>query len=193
MNKTDSLFRQLGATNHSPGEREENDFYATDPKAIDDLLNKISFDKNIWEPACGQGHLSQRLKEHGYSVFSTDIIDRGYSDDNLDFLMCWEDWDGDIITNPPYKLCTEFVLKALDLIGPGHKVAMFFKIQFLEGQDRYEKIFKNYPPKYIYIYSRRIQCAKNGNFSEFSSSAICYAWFVWEKGYQGKPEIDWIN
>ena len=33
---------------------------------------------NIWECACGQGHLSEVLKANGYNVKSTDLIDRGY-------------------------------------------------------------------------------------------------------------------
>ena len=65
-----TAFRQLGANNHSLSEREENDFYATDPTAIDDLLSVETFSKNIWECAVGQGHLAQRLKEQGYIVES---------------------------------------------------------------------------------------------------------------------------
>ena len=96
------------------------------------------------------------------------------------------DW---IITNPPYKYCTDFILKALELVDEGHKVAMFLKLTTLEGQDRYKKIFRNQPP--IYIYSKRIQCGKNGEFT--GTSAVCYAWFVWQKGFKGEPKVRWIN
>lgn len=68
-----------GASNHSDKKREEHDYYATDPNAIDYLLEKISPDKNIWECACGEGHLSKRLIERGYNVKSTDLINRGFS------------------------------------------------------------------------------------------------------------------
>ena len=37
-----SVFKTLGATNHTDGERAENDFYATDPVAIDKLLSKFT-------------------------------------------------------------------------------------------------------------------------------------------------------
>ena len=187
-----SAFVQLGASSHTEEEREENDFYATDPKAVDDLLKHETFDKNIWECACGQGHLTKKLQEYGYHVYSTDIIKRWDGiDDIKDFLFEWEDYNGDIITNPPYKFVTEFILKALELVGEGHKVAMFLKLQTLEGQDRYNKVFSNYPPKTIYVYTKRIQCAKNGDFQ--GTSAVCYAWFVWVKGYKGDPVIKWIN
>lgn len=66
-------------------EREKNDYYATDPKAMYKLLEFETFDKNIWEPACGEGNLSEVLKEKGYNVYSTDLINRGYGDDHLIF------------------------------------------------------------------------------------------------------------
>ena len=69
---------------------------------------------------------------------------------------------------------------------------MFLKLTFLEGKSR-RKFFKKYPPKKIYVCSGRIACAKNGDFKNQMSSAVAYAWFVWEKGYQGKPTIEWIN
>ena len=33
----------------------------------------------------------------------------------------------------------------------------------------------------------------NGDVKQFnSSSAVCYAWFIWQKGNKEKPVIDWI-
>lgn len=185
-----TTFVQLGASNHSDTEREKNDYYATDPSAIDDLLKVETFNKNIWECACGEGHLSNRLKEYGYKVYSTDLIDRNYQDELVDFLCNERKFAGDIITNPPYKYCSEFILKALDTIPVGNKVAMFLKLTTLEGQKRYEEIYSKYPPKTIYVYSKRKQCAKNGIFK--GTSAVCYAWFVWEKGFIGCSELKWI-
>ena len=188
-----TAFVQMGASNHSLEEREENDFYATDPSAIDDLLKYETFNKNIWECAVGQGHLAQRLKEHGYTVECTDLIDRGYpSTEIVDFLNEEYDFDGDIITNPPYKYCSEFILNALASIPVGNKVAMFLKLQTLEGQKRYEDIYSKYPPKYVYIYSKRKNCAKNGEFEKYPSSAVCYAWFIWVKGEYNCTQLKWI-
>lgn len=185
-----SAFVQLGASSHSNEDREENDYYATDPKAIDDLFERETFAKDIWECAAGGGHLAKRMREFGKNVYCTDIIDRGCEDEIVDFLLTNKKWHGDIITNPPYKYATEFILTALDKINKGNKVAMFLKLQTLEGQDRYEKLFYRNPPIYIYIYSKRIQCGKNGEFTE--TSAVCYAWFIWQKGFAGEPTIRWI-
>ena len=188
---SNSAFKQLGASSHCEEEREEHDFYATDPSAIDDLLKYETFDKNIWECAVGQGHLAKRLKQFGYKVKCSDLIDRGYPETEIiDFLKEKHNFNGDIITNPPYKYCTEFILNALDSIPYEHKVAMFLKLQTLEGQKRYEEIYSKYPPKTVYVFSKRKNCAKNGEFT--CSSAVCYAWFIWVKGEYTTTKLKWI-
>lgn len=99
----------------------------------------------------------------------------------------------DIITNPPYSKAREFVEHALEIVEDGHKVAMFLKIQFLEGKAR-RALFDKFPPKVIYVSTSRLHCAMNGDFEKYAkSNAICYAWFVWEKGYTGDTVIKWIN
>ncbi len=190
-----SIFKTLGASNHTDKERQEHDYYATEPKAAELLLEVEGFSNNIWECACGEGHLSEVLVNRGYHVRSTDLIDRGYGEGSVDFLKQTEAYNGDIITNPPYKYATEFVYKALELIPAGRKVAMFLKLQFLEGKKR-KKLFQEHPPKVIYVSSSRLQCAKNGEFERMKAgggSAVAYAWFVWVKGFKGDPIIKWIN
>ncbi len=140
------------------------------------------------------GHLAQVLENNGYEVIATDLIYRGYGDkESLNFLEeILEEFEGDIITNPPYKYALEFVQKALDSVQIGKKVAMFLKLQFLEGKSR-KKFFLENPPKVVYVSSSRLNCAMNGDFDKYESSAIAYAWFVWEKGFKGDPIIKWIN
>ena len=136
------------------------------------------------------------MEKLGKHVRSTDLIYRGYGTGKSDFLL-WRKEDeigvsgfgGDIITNPPYKFAQEFCEKAIELTG--NKVAMFLKLTFLEGQKR-KKFFEKYPPKKIYVYSSRRKCALNGDFDSTGSSAAAYAWFVWEKGFVGKPTVEWI-
>jgi len=195
-----SAYATLGASNHSELERVNNDYYATDPKALEIFLDKIEEDgirlhKNIWECACGEGHLSKVLESRGYKVWSTDLVDRGYGNGNTDFLKSIPDsWCGDVLTNPPYKYAKEFVEKALEVTRIGTYTVMFLKIQFLEGQGRRE-LFKKYPPKYVYVNSKRQVCVRNGNFDKYGNgtgTAICYCWFVWQKGFNGEPIIRWI-
>lgn len=188
------VFKQLGASNHTKEEREENDFYATDPSAIDDLLEFEPLGHTVWECAVGEGHLANRLIKYGHSVYGTDIIDRGWLGTRIvDFLNFEpsQEYDVDIVTNPPYKYCSEFILKALKCVKSGRKVCMFLKLTTLEGQKRYEEIYSKYPPKAVYVYSKRKECAKNGKF--INTSAVCYAWFVWEKdNYKDGTRLFWI-
>ena len=174
-------------------EREKNDFYATEPKAMYKLLEYESFDQNIWEPACGEGNLSEVLKEKGYNVYSTDLIDRGYQDELMDFINTDNKWFGDIITNPPFKYAIEFITKSLESIEPGKKVAMFMKLNYLSGIKRYNEIYSIYPPQRVYVFTGRVSCAKNNQKELFKSGGLDYAWFVWEKGKYAPTELKWIK
>lgn len=187
-----SAYTTLGASNHSKKEREMHDYYATEPKATELLCELETFYPTIWECACGEGHISEVLKSKGYKVISTDLIDRGYGKGSVDFLKNNTKIICDIITNPPYKYAKQFVEHALEVVDVGHKVAMFLKVQFLEGKARKE-LFEKYPPKTIYVSSSRLVCAPNGDFENAPSSAVAYAWFVWEKGYTGDTVVRWFN
>jgi hypothetical protein len=179
-------------------ERQVNDFYATDPKALETFLNKLKEDgidisHKIWECACGQGHLSEVLKKYGHEVKSTDLIDRGYGEGGIDFLEHYFDdsFSGDILTNPPFKLAECFVERAFPLLEDSRMLFLFLKIQFLEGQRRKE-LFKKYPPKYVYVYSSRQLCCKDGEFEKYTATTQCYAWYVWQKGFRGETIVRWI-
>jgi len=190
--KNPSVYTTVISKNIATGERERDDYYATDPKSVEALLKVESFSHYIWEPACGEGHISKVLEAAGYDVLSTDLVYRGFGDEKpFNFLVTDETIMDDIVTNPPYSLAMEFVYKALEILRMGGKCAMLLKIQFLEGKARAE-LFKKYPPKIVYVFSERQICAKNGDFAATKGSAVCYAWFVWEKGFQGDPVIKWI-
>lgn len=186
-----SVFKTLGASNHTETDRQREDFYATNPIAGEHLLKLEKFSNNIWECACGQGHLSKVFEKAGYNVKSTDLFDRGYGETDIDFLAIDNlEYNGDIITNPPYVKAQEFVEKALFIIPDGNKVAMFLKLQFMEGKAR-KQLFLYNPPKTIYVSSSRLECAINGKFK--GESAVSYAWYVWQKGFKGTTELKWFN
>lgn len=97
-----------------------------------------------------------------------------------------------IIMNPPYSVIEPFVMKALGIAEKG--VLMLGRLQFLEGQGRYENIFKDYPPTRIYIYVDRIYCYKNGDISIKQSSAQAYAWFYWDlETFSKETKVYWIR
>jgi len=193
IGNSNSIYKTLGASNHTDKEREVNDYYATHPIAAKLLLEVEKFNGVIWECACGEGHLAKVFKEDGYEVYPSDLIDRGYGVQEDFFKKTM--WCGNIITNPPYKFAQKFIEHGLEIIPDGYKACMFLKIQFLEGKAR-KKLFKKYPPKVIYVSSSRIMCAKNAQFETMvkgGGSAVAYAWYVWEKGYNGDTIVKWIN
>ena len=172
--------------------RVENDFYATHPDSVKALLAVEEIIYPAWEPACGEGHISKLLT--GGTVFSTDLINRGYGVVK-DFLID----DGEsrcetVITNPPFNLFQEFVEKALKVANK--KVIMFGKLQALEGIKR-ATFLQGTPLKTVYVFKKRQQPMRNGKENDEitgkkMSSTMAFAWFVWEIGYQGKPTIEWL-
>jgi hypothetical protein len=185
-------------TRKKESEVEEGDFYATHPSAVKSFLNqlkedKIELPKDCWENASGQGHIVNVLKDYGYTVFSSDIKNRGCCDEEIDFLTTTlhkEEYSL-ILTNPPYKYSLEFCKKSLEYVRDDGWVCMFLPLTILEGKERF-LFYKNNPPKYVYVYSARQGCGKGGG--EFKNSgARAYCWLVFHKGERTEPTIKWIK
>lgn len=192
-----SVLVTTSALHQSDAVREENDFYATEPEAIDRLLAVCSMpkDKTIWECACGNGNLSKRLEELGFSdVVSTDLVDRGYGVGGVNFLTDFSEegsFDGTILTNPPYRYAVEFCKQALKLVSVGNRVYMFLRIQFLETKKRAEWFRTGKSGlKTVYVFGERIGCWINNQ--KKGSSAQAYCWFEFEKGYEGEVTVKWL-
>lgn len=181
-------------------DRVDNDFYATNPKAVEMLFEAEPFNVGDYlEPCVGQGHISNKIKElvPDARMSSIDLIDRGYPEVIVaDFLDYKSDmrWDY-IVTNPPYSLGKEFAEKSLSLLREGGKLAMFMKIQFLEGEKR-RQFYKDNPPKAIYVFTKRMATFNNGNELDENgkrwATTMCHAWIVWEKGFKGEPVVRWL-
>ena len=145
------------------------------------------------EPACGAGHMAKVLEEYFPEVMSCDIADYG-QDRIADFLSkdVNEQYDF-IITNPPFNLAEEFVLKALPLAK--ESTAIFARTQFIESVGRYERLFKQNPPTIIAQFTERVPIIK-GRLSANASTATSYAWFIWESSQRRVPkfktEVQWI-
>lgn len=154
---------------------------------------------SAWDPACGEGHITEVLQEYWGTVTGTDICD--YSSPDGGFPPAWSghidfinheihvpphDW---IITNPPFGDKTEaFVLRALELARIG--VAVFVRLQWLETIGRYETIFRDHPPTVIAFFAERVNLCK-GRWDPEGSTATAYIWLVWVKGRQPRAPF-WI-
>ncbi len=190
IDKNNKALSIVGSSRNN-GKRQKDDFYPTPTYAVEELLKCEKFNGDIWECACGEGDISEVLKQYNYKVRSTDLIYRGYGEKkSLNFLKS-NNITNNIITNPPYKYALDFVLKAKELST--NKIAMFLKTVFLESDKRYD-MFQDieYPLKVMYQFSKRVTLYKDG-IKMKNSGMISYAWFVWDKNYKGKPYIEWIK
>lgn len=79
----------------------------------------------------------------------------------------------------------------MSILKEGGKLCAFLKVQFLESQKR-KPLFDAYPLKYMYVFRKRTNSYRNDDRS-LGGSAVCYRWYVWEKGYTGEPTIRWID
>ena len=145
------------------------------------------------------GHISEIIKEYydNANIIGCDLVDRGYKDTLVvDFLEHrFDERFDNIVTNPPYSLAQEFLEKSMNIVKENGKIAMFLKIQFLEGSKRKE-MFKKFPPKYVYVFSKRQNPWRNGSQVDENgkpwASTMCFAWFIWEKGYKGDTIVKWL-
>jgi len=179
--------------------RRAHDLFCTPPWATRALVQRVLRERfgyfghpdqqTVWEPACGLGHMAEALREYT-SVWATDKYSSGYEDLKTDFLLFKKfdifDW---IITNPPFLDKTEaFVLRALQLAQVG--VAMFVRLQWLEGCGRYSRIFSKHPPTLIAFFAERVNLCK-GRWDPDGTTATAYVWLVWVKGKAPMPPF-WI-
>lgn len=183
--------------------RVENDFYVTNPKAVEMLLKKYDiFGRDILEPCVGNGMIVEAVNNfytNKRNFTCIDIIDRNYPNTIVQDFLTWntdKKFDA-IITNPPYSLATEFIYKSLSLLDTDGQIAMFLKIQFLEGMKR-KALFEKYPPKYIYVFRNRMATWNNGNELDPDTgkkwaTTMCHAWFIWEKDSKTEPIIRWLD
>jgi len=172
-------------------ERHEDDYYKTPPSCTRALLNVETFSNVIEEPACGDGAISEVLRDRGYFVWSSDLVARGYGA-QADFLQKDERFCDSLVTNPPYALAEQFLLHAQEL--GYHKIALLLRLAWLEGEKRRETIFSRFPPIRIHVFSARQTLWKGDDPNARTTGGMAaYAWFVWEKDFTGKPTIDWIS
>ena len=170
------------------------DFYPTPAWATEALLDYESFEGDVWECACGDGAMAQVLTDAGFSVYSSDLHDRGFGTVGVNFLTTHGVIPGcrldNIITNPPFGLAEEFILRALYLAKK--KVAIFSRLALLESARRYRNVFKDNPPTRILVFSERVTLYPSGIVTA-GTSTIAYSWIIWDKADKSERcTLSWI-
>lgn len=146
-------------------------------KDIDPLAREIR------EPACGEGHMAEALKEYFPIVHASDIHAHGYGNVQ-DFLLGEDmpecDW---VVSNPPFEHAAEFIVRGLRIARRG--VAMLLRIAFLEGAERYPILYLGANPLTLVApFIERLPMVL-GTYDPDASSAVCMAWFFFQKGMGG--------
>lgn len=177
------------------GDREKDDFYPTPAYATEALIERENFFGTTWEPACGDGAIVKVLQERSMDVIFSDLVYRGFGNNNqMDFLKTNIQCEN-IITNPPFVLAQEFIEHSKKCAS--QKIAMFLKTTFLEGARRYPMFMDlEFPLARMYQFCKRVNLYKGCETidkSTISSGMIAFAWFVWDKEHKGPATIHWIK
>ncbi len=188
------------------------DYFPTPPWAtralcqfLQDHLGEELACLNVWEPACGEGHMVRPLRERFAAVLGSDV--HRYDDEHalFDFLepqpADGTDW---IITNPPFMLGQQFIQTALPRARRG--VAMLVRSAFTESEERHA-LFRDSPPslvlqhceRVVMLRGRLIQAGKPDPFNldektglpRKASTATSYSWIIWQPG-QADTRHRWI-
>ena len=177
------------SANNATGKRRKSDFYETPYTLTRKFLDVEYFNKNstVCEPACGGGAITRVLKEH----WEDDKV-TAY-DQETNFL--WETGEYDyIITNPPFSIAFEFIQRA-KLVAKS-KFAFLLPLSYLHGKKRFDEIYsdRTYGLEKVYVFTRYPMLGEAlREDGKYNTGMMVYAWFVFEKDYDGSPVIDWID
>jgi hypothetical protein len=177
-----------------------DDLYETPVEATQALLRVECLPKYLWEPACGKGAIVNVLRASGHEVVATDLVDYGIpitppSYYRRDFLMELAAPEGceAIVTNPPFKLAGEFVAHGLQLVP---KVIMLLRLGFIESEGRRTILDSGHLAR-VHVFRNRLPMmhrdGRGTKVAKTNSSAMAFAWFVWDRQHEGPTELNRIS
>jgi hypothetical protein len=166
------------------GKRKASDLYETPYSLTQLLLNTVKLRGSILEPACGNGAIVKVLNEYGYICKFYDI--------ETDFLKETDFYDT-IITNPPYSLSLEFIIKAKEI---SDNFFFLLPISYLHGITRYKKIYTDHSfnLREVFVFTRYPLLGEDlRDDGKHHTGMMAYAWYWFDRHHLGKPEISWLN
>jgi methylase of polypeptide subunit release factors len=157
----------------------ENDFVQTPKYVTEALLEREKFEGSILEPCCGAGAISTVLQSKGYQVISSDKNNYGFGFQR-DLFTIAEPAEN-IITNPPFTKQSKVKCHLLSITSK--KLALLWYVKSL-GFEVETKTSRNL--KTVYVFPEKIA------WQEIKINWL-FAWYVWEKGYEGSVSIHWLE
>lgn len=167
-------------------DRIDNDFYETEPWAVEALLRALPLSNDgsvIWEPAAGNHAISDVFLSRGFKVITSDIEtyqkQHSYIRNFFDVTKqeyTHGEFGNTIITNPPYgknnTTAVRFAEHALELCDGWVTLLLTAKFDF--GKTR-QHLFKNNKRFYGKIaLTDRLSWAGNGK-----TGTDNHAWYIW--------------
>lgn len=163
------------------------DFYETPEWATLSILNRVLLSGSTLEPCSGHGAIARLIKCDASDIRTNDEV---FGKKGVDLFSYQSNSYDNIITNPPFRIAQEVIQHSLKVARK--KVLMLLRLSFLESARRHD-FFKETPLKTVFIFSDRVTMYEAGAQKKNGSGVVAYAWFLWERGYEGYPTIEWIK
>lgn len=146
-----------------------NELYPTPPALVKALLEKITIPEGatFLEPCFGTGAIYNQVDLPERDKYYAEITQ------GIDYLTTEFEPVDLIITNPPFSLAKEFLIKSLSEIKPTGVIIYLLRLNYLGSVDRlpfWEEV--GYPDKVLVATPRP-------SFTDGGSDACEYAWFCW--------------
>lgn len=188
---TDSPQARKNFSRNNLGQRRAGDFYQTPPSMTQQFLQVLSVAEfPVLEPARGKGAIENVIRSEypGKQVEAYDIVE------GVDFLEEKRQFQ-EIITNPPFSLSIEFILKCKEVATS--RFSLLMPIDYLHGIDRYRRVFSvkdGWRLAWIHVYTRRAMMSDHiREDGRYKTGMITWAWYTWLPFGTEDPRIQWID
>ncbi|MDP2358668.1 MAG: hypothetical protein Q8M31_21795 [Beijerinckiaceae bacterium] len=182
--------------------RDPHDFYCEPEWTSKRLFESEKFEGNVVDPACGTGRIVRAAIDAGLDARGYDLVKRSaYCLDERDFLD-WRWPNGEpvrnIVSNPPFKHCSaraDFKFIRLAIERAERKVALLLPATFDCG-DKNSRFLETTPLRRKLIITPRPSMPPGAVIEagiKPGGGTTDFAWFVWLRGYDGKPETGWLR
>lgn len=174
--------------------RHPDDWYVEPPWCDQALFRAVKFTGTIVDPCCGMGRVLDAAHAAGYTTFGMDIVDRGASKRHHFAIANFLERDepiANIAFNPPYKHADACVVRGVERAQ--RICAVLLQARYANAQSRVAML-RDLPLRQVLQLSPRPSMPP-GTVIEAGEPAgggeQDFAWYVFEKGYTGKPEFGW--
>lgn len=174
-------------------ERHPEDFYVEPEWCSRRLFEEVLFDGSVLDPACGLGRVVESAHKCGLVAFGADIIARSpicRAEENF-FHKCYK--VENIVSNPPFSVAEAFTRHALQSVM--YKLALLLPSKWLYGYKR-SLWLETTPLRTVLALAPRPSMPPGHVIAagiDPGGGRYDFAWFIWEIGYRGRPELSWLR